>query len=54
MKIAPPVIPPAVNLHRNFEEPLFLSREPWALRKISPFSWRTLRGDALLLLTLKI
>ena len=47
MKITPPVIPPAVNLHRNFEGTLVLKPRSLGFEKYFPFQLENTRGHRL-------
>ena len=47
MKIAPPVIPPAVNLHRNFEGTLVLKPRTLGFEKDFPFQLENTKGRRL-------
>ena len=47
MKIAPPVIPPAVNLHRNFEGTLVLKPRTLGFEKDFPFQLENTLGRRL-------
>lgn len=47
MKIAPPVIPPAVNLHRNFEGTLVLKPRTLGFEKDFPFQLENTQGRRL-------
>ena len=47
MKITPPAIPPAVNLHRNFEGTLVLKPRSLGFEKYFPFQLENTRGRRL-------
>ena len=47
MKIAPPMIPPAVNLHRNFEGTLVLKPRTLGFEKNYPFQLENSKGRRL-------
>ena len=47
MKITPPVVPPAVNLHRNFEGTLVLKPRSLGFEKYFPFQLENTRGHRL-------
>jgi hypothetical protein len=47
MKIAPPMIPPAVNLHRNFEGTLVLKPRTLGFEKNYPFQLENTKGRRL-------
>ena len=47
IKIAPPVIPPAVNLHRNFEGTLVLKPRTLGFEKDFPFQLENTKGRRL-------
>ena len=47
MKIAPPTIPPAVNLHRNFEGTLVLQPRTLGFQKNFPFQLENSSGRRL-------
>ena len=47
MKIAPPIIPPAVNLHRNFEGTLVLKPRTLGFEKDFPFQLENTQGRRL-------
>ena len=47
MKISPPAIPPAVNLHRNFEGTLVLKPRTLGFEKNYPFQLENTKGRRL-------
>ena len=53
MKINPPVIPPAVNLHRNFEGKLVLKPRTLGFEKNFPYQLENSKGRRLAFVDMK-